>query len=143
SAYLRSYFINESMELIKENPFQGIGIKNSRYYLIPPHLQAVGTEIGTYSHNNYLEMLLNGGTIAFSLYYIPLIVAIFKMRKKRNKFSISGYLYLLGIYKLFVDFGSVNYDILIVNIVFVAVLYGQYLSEEKENYVYPYLKNSY
>lgn len=134
SAFLRSYYFNESIELIKANPLTCIGIRNSRYYLIAPHLQAIGADTGTYSHNNFLEILLNGGIFAFILYYVPFSYAISRLRKKRKISSAANYLFILGIYKLFVDFGSVNYDTLIMNVVFVAILCGQYISKTEHKF---------
>lgn len=135
SAYLRSYFIHESINVIKDNPFDGIGIRNSRYYLIPPLMQAEGATEGMYSHNNYLEILLSGGIFAFLMYYIPFFISMYKLHVKRYTSNMTNYLFVLGLYKLFIDFGSVNYDVLIVDTVLVAILYGQFFREKQSNQV--------
>lgn len=128
SAYLRSFFINESFNVIKENFFNGIGLRNSKYYLIPPNYIARGEMIGTYSHNNFLEIFISGGVFAFLLYYIPYFYSMIKMWTRRKKNNFLNYVLILSFYKLFIDFGSVNYDILAVNIIFALIIYGQFLN---------------
>lgn len=127
SAYLRSFFINESIDVIKQNPLDGIGVRNSKYYLVPPNYKAKGLDVGTYSHNNYIEIMLSGGIYTFLLYYIPILIAMYILRKKRRYSNLANYLFLLGLYKFFIDFGSVNYDVLIMNIVLVLIVYGQFM----------------
>lgn len=133
SAYLRSYFIRESMPVIKSNLISGIGLMNSKFYLIPPHLKKIGASIGTYSHNNFIEILLSGGVIAFIAYYVPFIVSIIKLWRKRQRSNLANYLIVLGLYKLFIDIGSVTYDSLVLNMVSVAVIFGGFSTFNKIN----------
>ncbi len=126
SAYVRYYLAKESWSVFKQYPFAGIGVNNTRYYLIPPHYRMMGLDVGTYSHNNYLEILLSGGLISFLLYYIPFFYAIFSLRRKRKISIEANYFYALGVYKLFIDFGSVSYDGLIMNIVHISIFYGYF-----------------
>lgn len=128
SAFLRGYFIQESINVIKDNPITGVGLRNSKYYLVPPSYIAQGLNVGTYSHNNFLEIFLSGGMFSFILYYFPFVMSVFKSRKRMKKDNLYNYLFILGIYKLFIDVGSVNYDILIMTIIFIAIIYGQFLS---------------
>ncbi|WP_020558610.1 O-antigen ligase family protein [Thiofilum flexile] len=49
-----------ALELFRENPFFGIGLENTRIYL------------GTYSHNNWIELLAGGGVLALVLFILPI-----------------------------------------------------------------------
>ncbi|MDT2848676.1 O-antigen ligase family protein [Vagococcus carniphilus] len=103
----RISLINQGIELAKQNMLYGIGMDNSRYFLSV--MYASGREFGKYSHNNYLEVLLNGGIITFLCYYLPIfkiyIVSIFKIKQK-NAFK---FLFILLSMKLFFDSASVTY----------------------------------
>src|SRR5699024_6694572 len=92
SAYLRSFFINESFNVIKENFFNGVGLRNSKYYLIPPNYIARGELVGTYSHNNFLEVFISGGVLAFLLYYVPYFYSMIKMWARRKKNNYLNYI---------------------------------------------------
>ena len=62
-------------ELFKEKPIQGYGLANFKrlYYYI------------TYSHNNYIELLVSGGVVALVLYYLMHLVPIAGMLMGRRK----------------------------------------------------------
>ena len=63
SARLRAFFLREALPQIKEHPFTGIGM--DCFYTIEQR--------GTYSHNNYIELLVSGGIPALILFYIPVV----------------------------------------------------------------------
>ncbi|GEM_PF-1339237 len=61
-------------ELFSNRPLIGYGLDSFRYYF--------GMEEGgrvTYSHNNFIEMLVNGGLIAFLVYYAIYLYGIWKL----------------------------------------------------------------
>lgn len=60
----RTYLINEGLDLFYQNPLFGIGLENTRHFL------------GTYTHNNFVEILAGTGIIGFSIYIISLLIII-------------------------------------------------------------------
>lgn len=60
STISRQYFIQDAFKVFLEHPILGIGQDGYRY---------VNSYQFTYSHNNYVEMLANLGTIGAMLYY--------------------------------------------------------------------------
>lgn len=94
----RMMFIEKGMEAFRNSPIWGNGFVYS-YHLF-----------GTYSHNNYVELLMNNGIIGFITYYlvhIGIISGIIKIRKisKRKSAVIAAIMVMI----LFIDVGSVNY----------------------------------
>jgi O-antigen ligase len=79
SAFLRSWLTVEGAKLAVENPISGVGVHNSRYFLIPPFAQERGDDVGLYSHNNYIEMALNAGLFGLLFFYLPLIFIYFNV----------------------------------------------------------------
>ncbi|GEK91035.1 O-antigen ligase family protein [Alkalibacterium kapii] len=63
---IRTEMINSSISLSKERPFFGYGIDNFRSISV----------FGTYSHNNYTELLVSVGIIGMSLYYLIYLYVI-------------------------------------------------------------------
>lgn len=87
SINLRIKMIKEGFKLFKNRPFLGYGADNFRvlFAQVPG-----GRE--TYSHNNYIELLVNTGVIGFGVYYlmqILVIVDLFKFRKKTDNKILS------------------------------------------------------
>lgn len=71
----RKRYVAEGLEAFYRNPLfgNGTGISYSLF--------------GTYSHNNFVELLMSYGIIGFCLYYIPyavLIVKLFKLVRKKD-----------------------------------------------------------
>ncbi len=109
SAFNRMWLINESINLIKEHPLVGVGVNNSILFLVPPEKVLFEEGKGTYSHNNYTEMLLNGGVPAFLLYYIPILYMLVCLIIRKFPKGIKIHLILLILYKLFIDLAQVSY----------------------------------
>ena len=104
SSRLRIILIEEGFKQFLKTPFFGLGINNS----FQVAMNAVGHNY--YLHNNYIDMLVNGGLIGFlcyaSLYVYP-IVSFIKYRKYAdNQFYISLAI-LVSI--LIMDVGTVSY----------------------------------
>ncbi|WP_078429776.1 O-antigen ligase family protein [Alkalihalobacterium alkalinitrilicum] len=79
---VRQEMIQYGFEYFKEKPFFGYGIENYRY------LYGVDSGFETYSHNNYIEILVNNGLIGFILYYSFFIIVIIKANIKRRASTI-------------------------------------------------------
>ena len=71
----RNRMVEFGLELFKERPIHGYGMNNfSRLYYL-----------NTYSHNNYIELLVSGGVVAFVLYYLMLLLPAFGLLLNRKK----------------------------------------------------------
>lgn len=114
----RNFLMNQGLKVAMENPFTGVGVNNSKYHLFPYSYYkklARGDDPGSglISHNNYIEMLLNGGVPAFILYYMPILYIVLLLQKNRNdnmrKNNFRKF-FLISIYlKLLMDVGMVSY----------------------------------
>ena len=94
----RMTFLKKGMEAFRKSPIWGNGFVYS-YALL-----------GTYSHNNYVELLMNNGIIGFVAYYTihsGIIISMIRIRKTSNR--ISAIIGVILIILLFLDVGSVNY----------------------------------
>lgn len=106
STRIRESLSELGLQLFKEHPWTGVGIDNAGYYggLL------VGKEY-YYLHNNYIEILADGGIIWFILYYsiyATILVSLLKKRDFQNKeFCIC---FILLILRLILDYGMVSYN---------------------------------
>lgn len=84
---IRERMIELGFQWFQEKPLLGYGINNFR------ELYAAEGYYGTYSHNNFIEILVGGGLIGFFIYYSIYCYVIFKLIKpafnKRNLLIIS------------------------------------------------------
>ncbi|MGI6735412.1 MAG: O-antigen ligase family protein [Bacilli bacterium] len=79
----RLEFIIEGIVLFFKKPLFGYGADNFRVIIAP----ILG--VSTYSHNNYIELLVNGGIIGFLLFYFSYFVLILEaFSKKLDKFLL-------------------------------------------------------
>ena len=81
SALLRAQYIQVGLDAFKESPIIGYGIDNYRYI----NLRETGHL--TYSHNNFVEMLVGVGGIGFLIYYfyyIKLTCDFLRLYFRRN-----------------------------------------------------------
>ncbi len=69
----RMRFITEGIAVFWQNPFFGEGTASSYNYF------------STYSHSNFVELLMNHGIFGFLVYYFVFPVAVFGCIKKKNK----------------------------------------------------------
>jgi len=79
----RKALISEGWRVLKENILIGIGVNNSGNYLFTDFRDG-----GTYSHNNYIEIMLNGGILSFLLFYFPHLFVLYKALKINRKHSM-------------------------------------------------------
>jgi len=94
----RARFINEGLNAFWQSPLFGNGTGYS-YQLF-----------NTYSHNNFVEILMNYGVIGFALHYVPFLALIFKLYKKtKTKDIYSIYFMVYAIILVFMGFALVSY----------------------------------
>ncbi|MGX5522827.1 O-antigen ligase family protein [Bacillus toyonensis] len=109
SYHTRKNMIQYGIDYFKERPLLGHGIENFRYL----YAQEVGKE--TYSHNNYIELLVNNGIVGLLLYYSFYISVILKANNRRRKSKSLEekryYLFCISllICMFIIDWGLVSY----------------------------------
>jgi O-antigen ligase len=105
----RKRMIESGLGYFKDRPLFGHGIENFRYL----YEQDTGWE--TYSHNNYVELLVNHGLVGFSLYYSFYIAVVWKLNRKRKISNLHDekkyYLFIIGLLLsiMIMDFSLVSY----------------------------------
>lgn len=75
SANSREVMHKSAVNLIKNNWIYGYGLDTFRTF---------NGSFGTWSHNNYLELLLSGGIILLVIYYLPIVITIIKLVKIKS-----------------------------------------------------------
>ena len=101
----RKLMIEEGFEMFKQKPLFGYGINNFRYYF--------GEKYGleTYSHNNFIEMLVSGGIVGFIIYYsiyCYILKGLWKYAvKQRDELAVC--LFIVNFAKLIFQYSSVPY----------------------------------
>lgn len=94
----RIRFIKEGLEVFSNYPIFGRGTKASYYYF------------ATYSHNNYVEILMNTGIVGFIIFYCiypGMILKLLKMYDRKSLFVACGILIMIAY--LFLGLGLVYY----------------------------------
>ena len=95
---VRKNMIAQGLEAFYQNPLFGHGSGYS-YALF-----------GTYSHNNFVELLMNYGLVGFCLYYgfhLVLIIKLFKQAMKNDLYAVFFFTYVCM--QLVLGIGWVNY----------------------------------
>jgi O-antigen ligase len=92
----RAELIQFGLQMWRESPFWGHGNEAFR-------IQSGGT----YSHNNYIELLANYGLIGFTLFYIPQLIAFFGAVRKAMTGAIgtrASYIWIsMSLFAIFVS----------------------------------------
>ena len=101
STFYRMQMIEEGLNLFNQHPLIGYGTDTYQFV----------SSFGTYSHNNYIELLVNNGLIGFIAYYWVYLVIIGVLLKRVIKYNDDKAIVLLAIIveQLLMDYGSVNY----------------------------------
>ena len=111
SAYYRARMISIGIDLFKQRPLVGWGLDS--FSQLSPY--------ATYSHNNYIELLVSGGIIGFGLYYGATVYVLLasgkflKYREMRNEcivllsFAITTLLFQVG-HVVYVNRTSLLFD---------------------------------
>lgn len=85
STLRRELYIENGIKWIEESPVIGYGVNSYRV------MNEVATGRYTYSHNNFIEMMINWGMMGFIIYYFAhmyIIVKLFKYCKNNKLCSI-------------------------------------------------------
>lgn len=105
STVTRLRLIEIGMDVFKEHPFIGLGIDNTSILAA-----GIFNKESYYLHNNFVEMLANGGIVGFALYYFFYVYVLGGMIKYRDfndkEYNICLTLLLLV---LIMDYGVVSY----------------------------------
>ena len=96
----RTYFLEAGLKAIAARPIRGWGFDCFRF---------LEGSTGTYSHNNFVELLVSGGAPAFLIYYMPLVTGIIKSLKNKRRTSAENVLLALMLVELPLDFAMVTY----------------------------------
>ena len=102
SLITRSSFIEIGWSIFKKYPLLGVGIDNARLY----------NYRNVYLHNNFIEMLADGGLVGFSIYYslyVYLFVGYFKTRKTKSKYY--AVCFVLLIFMTMIHYAFVAYKV--------------------------------
>lgn len=104
SAWVREQYIKLGIQVFKEHPIIGVGMGNVRII----NKQLLGDDC--YLHNNFAELLADGGVIGFSSFYILYAYPIWRIiRKKIYNGKQAQIILLIIICTLVGDYGSVSY----------------------------------
>jgi len=85
---LRTDLIKEGLLLFGQRPFLGYGINNFRYYY------GQKTGLRTYTHNNFLELLVGVGLLGFFIYYLIYIYSFYLLVKNYFQTGQNIFLFL-------------------------------------------------
>ena len=101
----RLSYIELGWNFFLEKPWTGYGLDCFRY---------LPKAYNTYSHNNFIEILVSGGIIAFILYYIQYIIIILKIffvnrRLEGSNKKIINFILCIMLVILVMDYGMVSY----------------------------------
>lgn len=102
SAAFRLLFIQNGFKWFKEKPIFGHGTASYAFY------NNLYLSIDAYSHNNFVELLVNHGLIGFVIYYYIYAVLIYRLGKQKKSKQQTLILSLL-IMRLISHYGSVAY----------------------------------
>ncbi|GAM69587.1 hypothetical protein JCM19236_5052 [Vibrio sp. JCM 19236] len=80
SAYLRIFLIQSGFELFSEHKWVGVGLNNAKEFVIWPN-----RGVGSFLHNNYLDILTSGGLPLFVVYYTPIFYALTWLLMNKKK----------------------------------------------------------
>lgn len=105
SALTRLQLISIGWRIFSNNKLKGIGIDNARLVV-----KSILGKDNYYLHNNYIELLADGGILGFGLYYSIYVALFIKFLLKRNfmdkEFNICFALLMVN---LVIEYGAVTY----------------------------------
>ena len=131
SALLRSRYIEVGLDAFKKSPIFGYGIDNYRFI----NLRETGNL--TYSHNNYIDILVGVGAVGFLIYYyyyVELIVSFFRMYLKRQNSLLLSIMAVCFFATFAMHFVVVSYSDLMQNLLilfFAKALWLQNVSQRR------------
>jgi len=132
SVITRSLFIERGMEYFLLKPWIGYGLDCFR---------CLPGSYGTYSHNNYIELLVSGGIPLFFFYYAIRIIVLVRLYLHRNKNNINKLLFAFLLLLLILEYGLVSYFERVYIIFFIFILAGYQKIGKKETILESKSKN--
>lgn len=116
STNTRALYIIRGWSYFLDKPWTGYGLDCFRY---------LSGSFGTYSHNNYIELLVSGGIPSLFLFYFFRIVVIIKLFVDSHKDkSIVTLLFVIATIITVLEYGFVDYYERIFEIIFIFNLCG-------------------
>lgn len=104
STQVREEMVELGLSIFKDNPIFGIGIGCAHVFT----LQRIGHDC--YLHNNYAEMLANGGIVGTFLFYRIYWFVVNKIRKYKSYANSEGKILLILLFALLIsEIGLVSY----------------------------------
>lgn len=100
----RRWLIQFGLENFSKQPITGYG--SNCFYLLEGQARGTG---GTYAHNNFVELLVDGGIVQLLLYYAVSVIALIRVfRHKEKGLTMQKMLGVLYIAMLFMEIGTVT-----------------------------------
>lgn len=112
----RSIMNAYGLELFIKKPVLGSGLNTFKYYFGKTY-----TSYATYAHNNYIELLVDGGIIGLVLYYFSYAYVIIKAIRSKCKFN-KQVVVIMSLIAVF-DYALVSYENMMIQL-FVVFLFG-------------------
>lgn len=104
SAKIREDMVDLGLSIFKDNPILGIGIGCAHIFT----LQRIGHDC--YLHNNYAEMLANGGVVGTFIFYRIYWYVVKNIKKYRSYTNSEGRILLILLFALLIsEMGLVSY----------------------------------
>lgn len=130
STEFRLDLIKWGIEWFKDNPVLGHGIDNFRYLL---GFKSTWTgDLGTYAHNNFIELAVDVGILGFIIYYFlyyKMIFRIIKNFKNRNIMTILSLGIIIAL--LINEYGLVTYSSKDIQVI-LAIIWVIIINNEKK-----------
>ena len=104
------------LELFLKKPIIGSGLNSFKYYF-----GQIYTDYATYAHNNYIELLVDGGIICLALYYFSYAYIIIKALKSKCKIK-KQVIVIMALIAIF-DYALVSYENMMIQL-FVVFMFG-------------------
>ena len=126
SAQVREEMVELGLSIFKEHPIFGIGIGCAHIFT----LQHIGHDC--YLHNNFAEMLANGGIVGFFIFYRIYLIILKKIRAYGSYERKEGRLLVILLFALLIsDMGLVSYYSKLYYFFF--MVFFLFISKEKES----------
>lgn len=129
SIIVRQDMIVNGIQWFKQNPLIGFGLDN--YRILYGSLRGEYT----YSHNNFVEILVSSGIIGFIIYHLSLLIVLYHGFKNRSSNNIINPLLVLTIGVILLSPSLVFYDSKVFSIIFSLLCitkFNQKITESKK-----------
>lgn len=104
STATRFNYIDIGFQYFLDRPLFGYGFASSSTILLSE------TSDSTYFHNNFIELLVNGGVVGFSLYYFNYLYLIYNLIKyRKHSVKQTGICLIILFILLLMDYGIVSF----------------------------------